>query len=181
MLSLNQQFLTPFPLLVVFLLSKISNFWPLPPSPLRRHSLWMAPHLKSQSAFSLSDKSEHIAMAINSHQTDFQYGGLYESHNHSNHLSIVVNLFPPKKSEGPIPHSGLLILLVILLIILETLGNFLLFCMVFYEKYGMDSKKRTITNMLLSKMIFVQILCNIVIMPLPIIGQIFGVYSEYFW
>ena len=119
-------------------------------------------------------------MAINSHQINFQYGELYESHNHSNHLSIVVNLFPPKKHEGPIPHSGLLILLVILLIILETLGNFLLLCMIFYEKYGMDSKKRTITNMLLSRMIFVQILCNIFIMPLPTIGQIFGVYSEYF-
>ena len=119
-------------------------------------------------------------MANNSHQIDFEYGELYESHNHSNHLSIVVNLFPPKKSEGPIPHSGLLILLVILLIILETLGNFLSLCMIFYEKYGMDSKKRTITNMLLSRMIFVQILCNIFIMPLPIIGQIFGVFSEFF-
>ena len=140
----------------------------------------MSTYLKSQSDFSLSNKFEHIAMANNSHQTNFQYGELYESHNHSNHLSIVVNLFPPTKHEGPIPYSGLLILLVILLIILETLGNFLLLCMIFYEKYGMDSKKRTITNMLLSRMIFVQILCNIVIMPLPTIGQIFGVYSEYF-
>ena len=119
-------------------------------------------------------------MANNSHQIDSQYGELYESYNHLNHFSIVVHLFPPAKYEGPFPHSGLLILLVILLIILETLGNFLLLFMIFYEKYGMDSKKRTITNMLLSRMIFVQILCNILIMPLPTIGQIFGVYSEYF-
>ena len=119
-------------------------------------------------------------MAVNSHQINFQYEDFYEIQNHTNHLNIVVALFPPKKHEGPIPHSGLLILLAILLIILEALGNFLLLCMVFYEKYGMDSKKRTITNMLLSKMIFVQILCNIFIMPLPIMGQIFGVYSEYF-
>ena len=119
-------------------------------------------------------------MANNSHQINFQYGEVYESHNHSNHLSIVVNLFPPAKYEGPFPHSGMLMLLVILLIILETLGNFLLLCMIFYEKYGMDSKKRTITNMLLSRMLFVQILCNIFIMPLPAIGQISGVYSEYF-
>ena len=119
-------------------------------------------------------------MASNSHQTNFQYGELYESYNHSNHLSIAVNLFPLKKHEGLFPHSGMLILSVILLIILETLGNFLLLCMIIYEKYGMDSKKRTITNMLLSRMIFVQILCNLFIMPLPTIGQIFGVYSEYF-
>ena len=137
-------------------------------------------YLISQSAFSLSEKFAHITMAINSHQINFQYGELYESYNHSNHLSIVVNLFPPAKHEGLFPHSGMLILLVILLIILETLGNFLLLCMIIYEKYGMDSKKRTITNMLLSRMIFVQILCNIFIMPLPTIGQIFGVYSEYF-
>ena len=119
-------------------------------------------------------------MESNSHQIDFQYEELYESHNHSNHLSIVVNLFPPAKHEGPFPHSGLFLLLVILLIILETLGNFLLLCMILYEKYGMDSKKRTITNMLLSRMIFLQILFNIFFMPLPIIGQIFSVYSEYF-
>ena len=139
----------------------------------------MLPYLKSQYAFSISDKFEHIAMAINSHQTNFQYGELYETYNHSNHLSIVVNLFSPKKHEGLFPHSCMLIQ-VILLIILETLGNFLLLCMIIYEKYGMDSKKRTITNMLLSRMIFVQILCNLFIMPLPTIGQIFGVYSEYF-
>ena len=95
----------------------------------------MLPYLKSQYAFSLSDKFEHIAMAINSHQINFQYEDFYEIHNHTNHLNIVVALFPPKKHEGPIPHSGLLILLAILLIILEALGNFLLLCMVFYEKY----------------------------------------------
>ena len=43
MLSQNRRFLTPSPLLVVFLLSKIGNYWP-PPPPLRRHSLWTAPN-----------------------------------------------------------------------------------------------------------------------------------------
>ena len=38
------RFLTPSPLLAVFLLSKIGNFWPHPPPPLRRHSLWTVPY-----------------------------------------------------------------------------------------------------------------------------------------
>ena len=119
-------------------------------------------------------------MTNNSYQVDFQYGELDESRNYSNLLRIVVNLIPPKQNEGQLPTS-LVILYVILLIILETLGNFLLFCMIYYEKYGMDSKKRTITNMLLSRMIFVQILCNIFIMPVLTIGEIriFGVYCKY--
>ena len=121
-------------------------------------------------------------MTNNTYQIVVQHGELDESCNLTNHLSIAIHIIPLRKQDGPIPglHSGHVILLVILLLILETLGNFLLICMIYYEKYGMDSKKRTITNMLLSKMIFVQILCNIFIMPLPIMGQIFGVYSEYF-
>ena len=121
-------------------------------------------------------------MTNNTFQMDFQNGELDESCNLTNHLSIAVHLIPLGKQDGPTPglHSGLVILLVILMIILETLGNFLLICMIFYEKNGMDSKKRTITNMLLSRMIFVQILYNVFFMPPPLIGQIFGVYSEFF-
>ena len=122
-----------------------------------------------------------LTMTNNTYQVDFHYGELDESHNFSNLLRIVVNLIPPKKNEGPLPHS-LVILYIILLIILETLGNFLLFCIICYEKNGMDSKKRTVTNMLLSRMIFVQILCNIFIMPVLTISEIriFGVYCKYF-
>ena len=111
---------------------------------------------------------------------NFQFKEPNVSRNSSIHISIALHLILDDKKEGQPPHSGLVILfLVILLIILETLGNFLLVCMIWYEKYGMDSKKRTVTNMLLSRIIFVQILCNIFIMPLPAIGQIFGVFSEY--
>ena len=111
---------------------------------------------------------------------NFQFGEPNETQNSSNHLSIALHLIHLEKKEGPLPFSGLVIsFLVFLLIILETLGNFLLLCMICYEKYGMDSKKRTVTNMLLSRIIFVLILFNIFIMPLPAIGQIFGVFSEY--
>ena len=114
---------------------------------------------------------------------NFQFGEPNDTQNYSNHLSIALHLNHPERKKGTLYFSLLnpleLSLLVFLLIILETLGNFLLLCMICYEKYGMDSKKRTVTNMLLSRIIFVLILCNIFIMPLPAIGQIFGVFSEY--
>ena len=61
---------------------------------------------------------------------------------------------------------GLKVFLGILLLIMETIGNYLLFCMVWYEKFGMDSKKRTITNQLLSRMILALIIFNISFVPL---------------
>ena len=66
-----------------------------------------------------------------------------------------------------------------LLLILETLGNYLLFCMLWYEKYGMDDKKRTVTNQLLSRMIFTLILFNMIFMPL-FFGLLMTPYSEYY-
>ena len=114
---------------------------------------------------------------------NFQFGEPNDTQNYSNHLRIALHLNHPERKEGTLYFSLLdpleLSFLVFLLIILETLGNFLLLCMICYEKYGMDSKKRTVTNMLLSRIIFVQILCNIFIIPLPTIGQIFGILSEY--
>ena len=74
---------------------------------------------------------------------------------------------------------GMKVLFGISLLILETLGNYLLFCMVFYEKFGMDSKKRTISNQLLSKMIHAMMFFNIFFMPL-LFGLILIPYSKYF-
>ena len=74
---------------------------------------------------------------------------------------------------------GLKVFLGILLLIMETIGNYLLFCMVWYEKFGMDSKKRTITDQLFSRMILVLILFNIFFMPL-FFGAFLIPYSEYF-
>ena len=74
---------------------------------------------------------------------------------------------------------GLKVFLGILLLIMETIGNYLLFCMVWYEKFGMDSKKRTINNQLFSRMILVLIFYNIFFMPL-FLGAFLIPYSEYF-
>ena len=76
-----------------------------------------------------------------------------------------------KKDENRLIVTGLgfQVFFGILLLIMETLGNYLLFCMVWYEKFGMDSKKRTITNQLLSRMILALIIFNIFIMPLQFV------------
>ena len=44
MSSQNWRFWPPLSFLVVYFLCKIGNFWPLPPSLMRRHSLWTAPN-----------------------------------------------------------------------------------------------------------------------------------------
>ena len=51
----------------------------------------------------------------------------------------------------------------LMFVLIETLGNFLLFCMIVYEKFGMDSKKRTLTNQLLSSICWHQIAYNCII------------------
>lgn len=76
-------------------------------------------------------------------------------------------------------NAGLIIFYIALLLMLETLGNFLLFSMIVYEKYGMDPQKRTLTNQLLSKMVVIQILCNIFIMPLYAAYHIFDLESKF--
>ena len=84
-----------------------------------------------------------------------------------------------KKIHPQIASPGVIALYVFLLILVESLGNFLLFCMILYEKYGMDPQKRTVTNQLLSRMIFSQILCNIFILPIFTIVEIFGPISKF--
>ena len=74
---------------------------------------------------------------------------------------------------------GMKVLFGISLLILETLGNYLLFCMVLYEKFGMDSKKRTITNQLFSRMILALIFFNIFFMPIYFFGFLIP-FSKYF-
>ena len=74
---------------------------------------------------------------------------------------------------------GLNVFFGILLLISETLGNYLLFCMVWYEKFGMDSKKRTITNQLLSRAILALILFNVFFLPLGF-SAFLTPFSEYF-
>ena len=94
-------------------------------------------------------------------------------------LSIVTNFTPFDEVSFQTPNSGLIAIYIFLLVLHETLGNFLLFCLIWYEKYGMDSQKRTVTNQLLSSMCMAQILHNIFIMPLFTISMIIGFQSKF--
>ena len=114
-------------------------------------------------------------------QTSFETGKQNDSNCLQNKLSLIVefSLFDRKIETKVLSTSlGITIFFGILLLIMETLGNFLLFCMVWYEKFGMDSKKRTITNQLLSRMIVPLIVFNIFFMPLHF-GALFIPFSEY--
>ena len=100
--------------------------------------------------------------------------------NQSCGFTFVVDFIPhDKKTYQQLASPGVIALYVSLLILVESLGNFLLFCMILYEKYGMDPQKRTVTNQLLSRMIFVIILYNILILPFTTIVNIFGHISKF--
>ena len=76
------------------------------------------------------------------------------------------------------PNAVIIVFYATFFLIIETLGNCLLYCLIIHEKYGMDSQKRTATNMLLSNMITIQILFNIIIMPIFTFNRIFGPQSK---
>ena len=114
--------------------------------------------------------------------TEFENGKENDSNGILNNQTITLEftLLDGKIGKKPISTSlGLKVFFGVLLIILETLGNYLLFCMVWYEKFGMDSKKRTITNQLLTRMLLAHILFNIFFMPLYFVGILIPP-SEYF-
>ena len=66
----------------------------------------------------------------------------------------------------PAPSAEMMTFYVFLFLIVEILGNFLLLSMITYEKYGMDSQKRTVTNKLLSSICVSFIIHNVIAMPI---------------
>ena len=115
--------------------------------------------------------------------TEFENGKLNDNNGLLDNQSMVLEfaLFDRKIVKIIASTSlGMKVLFGISLLILETLGNYLLFCMVLYEKFGMDSKKRTITNQLLSRMILAIIFFEIFFMPLGYYGVFLFPFSEYF-
>ena len=97
--------------------------------------------------------------------------------------TALLTLLQRNDKIAPIHHGnarvGMIVLFVFLLIILETLGNFLLYCIIFFEKFGMDAQKRTVTNQLFSRMMYVLILNNLFIIPTSL-SFLFGFKSKFF-
>ena len=113
------------------------------------------------------------------HQIEFESHKQNDS-NDNQLLIIEFALFDTKTEKKLVSAGiGLTVFFGILLLMLETLGNYLLFCMVWYETFGMDSKKRTITNQLLSRMILALIFFSIFFMPLHFSALLIP-FSEYF-
>ena len=93
--------------------------------------------------------------------------------------SHMIESFDANQEETYIsPPLQLQIFYGILFFVVETLGNFLLFCLITYEKYGMDAQKRTATNQLLSSLCCSVILFNIGILPMIMTVRIFKHQSE---
>ena len=64
-----------------------------------------------------------------------------------------------------------IIFIIVLGILLEILCNAMLFGIFLYEKYGVDSQRRTIINMLLSQVCFATIVLNLLSMPFWVYGH----------
>ena len=94
--------------------------------------------------------------------------------NHTFH--IMENISFDEHSMGlnnPPTASHMMVLYVFLFLIVEIPGNLLLLSMICYEKYGMDSQKRTVTNKLLTSICVVFILQNVIVMPILMFHRIY--------
>ena len=105
-------------------------------------------------------------------QTEFENRKQNESNDLLDNQLMIVEFVPFAKKIVLFDQQslGIKLFLGILLVIMETFGNYLLFCMVWYETFGMDSKKRTITNQLFSRMILALIIFNLFVMPMHFVG-----------
>ena len=106
------------------------------------------------------------------HHTEFENKKQNESNDLLDNQFMILEFAPFAKKIVLFDQQslGIKTFLGILLVIMETFGNYLLFCMVWYETFGMDSKKRTITNQLFSRMILALIIFNLFFMPMQFVG-----------
>ena len=94
-------------------------------------------------------------------------------------IKKIVETFTPYQNDvcEYRPSVLMTVFVVIMYLLLETVGNFLLFCFITFEKYGMDSQKRTATNQLLSSICEVVIVFNIIFMTINIFNM-HGIQSK---
>ena len=75
-------------------------------------------------------------------------------------------------ANNPRSTAKMIVLYVFLFLIVEIPGNLLLLSMISYEKYGMDSQKRTVTNQLLSSICVSFMIQNIIVVPILLLHRI---------
>ena len=75
--------------------------------------------------------------------------------------------------NNPTTTAHMMALYVFLFIVVEIPGNLLLISMISYEKYGMDSRKRTVTNKLLTSICVIFLLQNVIVMPILMFHRIY--------
>ena len=114
-------------------------------------------------------------------ETDFEIIlSNYSSHEFGKQFGTIINfsVFPRKNHEQL--QTRRIVFCIALLVMLETIGNFLLYSMILHEKYGMDPQKRTLTNQLFSTLLIVQILQNIFITPFTVVNYIYEFPSKFY-
>ena len=67
------------------------------------------------------------------------------------------------------------ILNMIFFIVFQALANFLLFCMIYFERNGMDVQKRTVTNQLLSSVCGSLMIFNILFLPFIYLNRVMDI------
>ena len=93
--------------------------------------------------------------------------------NHTFH--IMENISFDEQSMGvnnPTTAAHMMALYCFFFLIVEIPGNLLLLSMIYYEKYGMDPHKRTVTNKLLTSICVSFLLQNVIAMPILMFNRI---------
>ena len=68
---------------------------------------------------------------------------------------------------------------IVLMTLSATVGNGLLYCVHIYEKYGVDSQRRTTTNMIISQICAAAVLNNSRALPMMIVFCVYGTLGKY--
>ena len=76
------------------------------------------------------------------------------------------------------PTLSMKIFYIIMLFLVEIIGNILLACMIYYQKYGVAEMKKTVNSILFSVICFAMILHNIFIIPILLAYIISNPVSE---
>ena len=111
---------------------------------------------------------------------------LVQIHNLTNFSSVKERedfaFFFDCENDLPVHHDefGMMVFITFVYLMLETIGNFLLICVIMYEKFGMDPQKRTITNQLMSSLCAMDIIFNLIVPTIVFINRVFRAVGKIF-